>query len=134
MSIKALHHVCIQTKNYQESLNFYTNVLGFELVSETANFHGRAYNTWLKCGTLLIELQTAKQGETLNRCSSQDTGIVHMCFMTDNVEHEMDKIAKTGFKEFLMKNGAILYKVENGTLFKIKAPEGTIIEFRDTEI
>jgi len=48
MSIKSLHHVCIQTEDYQESLKFYTDVLGFELVSETANFHGRDYNTWLK--------------------------------------------------------------------------------------
>jgi glyoxylase I family protein len=50
MSIKLLHHVCIQTEDYQESLKFYTNILGFELVAETANFHGRDYNTWLRCG------------------------------------------------------------------------------------
>lgn len=134
MSIKSLHHVCIQTENYQESLKFYTDVLGFELVSETANFHGRDYNTWLKSGTFMIELQTAKQGEKLNRCSLNDTGIAHMCFKVDSVNRELDKLSKAGFKSFLVKNGAILYKVENGYLFKIKAPEGTVIEFRDTEI
>ncbi len=134
MSIKSLHHVCIQTEEYQESLKFYTNILGFELVSETANFHGRDYNTWLKCGTFMIELQTAKKSEKLNRCSLNNTGMVHMCFKVDDVNQELDKLSKSGFKNFMVKNGAILYKVENGYLFKIKAPEGTIIEFRDAEI
>lgn len=134
MSSKVLHHVCIQTQDYQESLKFYTTVLGFELVSETANFHGRDYNTWLKCGSFLIELQTAKHEETLNRCSLKDTGVVHLCFKVDNVNRELDELSKAGFKDFMVKNGATLYKVENGYLFKIRAPEGTVIEFRDTDI
>ncbi len=134
MSIKALHHVCIQTENYKESLKFYTEILGFELVSETANFHGRNYNTWLKHGSFMIELQTAKQGEPLIRFDRNAAGIAHMCFLVDDVNQEMDRLSKLGFRNFMVKNGAILYKVEKGYLFKIKAPEGTILEFRDTEI
>lgn len=132
--MKTLHHVCIQTENYQESLKFYTEILGFELISETANFHGRDYNTWLKCGTFSIELQTGKHGEKLNPNSLKDTGIVHMCFKVDDIHQELDRLSKIGVKNFFVKNGAILYKVENGYLFKIKTPEGTVIEFRDTEI
>lgn len=134
MSIRMLHHVCIQTNQYEESLKFYTDILGFELVSETANFHGRDFNTWLKDEEFMIELQTAKRGDKLSRCNSLSTGIVHMCFKVDNVNKELDRLIKSGFTDFKLKNGAILYNVENGYLFKIKAPEGTIIEFRDTEI
>jgi len=82
----------------------------------------------------MIELQTAKKNEKLNRCSLNNTGIVHMCFKVDNLNQELDRLSKAGFKNFMVKSGAILYKVENGYLFKIKAPEGTIIEFRDSEI
>ena len=70
MSIKMMHHVCIQTEKYEESLEFYMRILGFEIVQETPNFHNRAFNTWLKLGNFMIELQTAKQGETLNPWSS----------------------------------------------------------------
>ena len=34
MCIKMLHHVCIQTDKYKESLDFYTNVLGFKVIRE----------------------------------------------------------------------------------------------------
>lgn len=134
MSIKTLHHVCIQTEKYSESLKFYTKVLGFELVSETPNFHKRDFNTWLKLGTFMIELQTAKSGEKLNSWSSSNEGIVHMCFLVDNVQEEFIRIKKLGYNNFKIKNGEIIYKVEDGYLFKIKAPEGTEIEIRDLPI
>jgi len=33
-----------------------------------------------------------------------------------------------------MKNGSEVYSVEGGKLFKVIAPEGTIIEVRDNEV
>lgn len=38
MCIKMLHHVCIQTDKYKESLDFYTNVLGFKVIRESKDF------------------------------------------------------------------------------------------------
>jgi glyoxylase I family protein len=40
-----IHHICIQTNCYQESKMFYTDILGFKLIQETKDFHGREYNT-----------------------------------------------------------------------------------------
>lgn len=131
MSIKTVHHVCIQTEKYKESLEFYTKILGFELIKETANFHNRDFNTWLKLGTFMIELQTGKKGEKLNSWSSSNEGIVHMCFLVDDVEQEFHRIKKLGYNNFKIKDGKEIYKVEDGYLFKIKAPEGTEIEIRD---
>jgi len=131
MGIKSIHHVCIQTEKYDESLEFYTKILGFEMVSETPNFHTRAYNTWLKLGDFMIELQTAKQGDKLNGWSSLNEGIVHMCFLVDDIKEEYERIKDLGYRNFKNKNGQEIYKVENGYLFKIKAPEGTEIEIRD---
>ena len=131
MSIKMMHHVCIQTEKYEESLEFYTRILGFEIVQETPNFHNRAFNTWLKLGNFMIELQTAKQGEMLNPWSSLNEGIVHLCFLFDNVFEEIERIQQLGYEHFKIKNGEIVYKVEDGYLFKIKAPEGTENEIRD---
>lgn len=134
MSKKIMHHVCIQTEKYKESLNFYTEILGFEIIKETPNFHKRSFNTWLKQGTFMIELQTAKEGDTLKEWNSLNQGIVHMCFIVDNVKEEFNRIKSLGYKKFKVKNGEEVYKVEDGYLFKIKAPEGTEIEIRDTII
>ncbi|MFT5874728.1 MAG: glyoxylase I family protein [Clostridium sp.] len=134
MSIKMMHHLCIQTEKYEESLKFYTEILGFELVTETANFHKRDFNTWLTLGTFMIELQTGKKGDKLYKWNSLNEGIVHMCFLVDNVHQEYDRIKKLGYSNFKVKNGEEIYKVEDGYLFKIKAPEGTEIEIRDKQI
>lgn len=134
MGIKMMHHICIQTKKYQESLDFYTIILGFEIVSETPDFHTREYNTWLKLGNFMIELQTPKAGDNFNEWSSLNAGPVHMGFLVDNVEEEYQRIIDLGYNKFKVKNGEIVYKVEGESLFKIKAPEGTEIEIRDTDI
>ena len=134
MAIKSIHHVCIQTEKYQESLDFYTKILGFEILSETPNFHTRAFNTWLKLDNFMIELQTAKNGDTLNPWSNINEGIVHMCFLVDNIEEEYERIKSLGYNNFKVKNGKVIYDVEGGKLLKIKAPEGTEIEIRDTDI
>lgn len=134
MAIKRIHHVCIQTEKYQESLDFYNKILGFEILSETPNFHTRAFNTWLKLGDFMIELQTAKSGDTLSPWSNINEGIVHMCFLVDNIEEEYNRIKSLGYNNFKVKNGKVIYDVEGGKLLKIKAPEGTEIEIRDTDI
>ena len=131
---RSIHHVCIQTESYQESLSFYTEIMGFEIVNETAEFHGRAYNTWIKLEGFMIELQTPKKDDKLNEWSNKNAGIVHMCFMVDDVEKEFNRINSLGYDDFKVKNGEKLYKVEGNYLFKVKAPEGTEIEFRDIEI
>jgi glyoxylase I family protein len=132
MKTKNLHHICIQTNNYQKSIGFYTKILGFEIVKETSNFHGRHYNTWLKLDTFLIEMQTPKIGELLNEFNPNTEGIVHFCIYVYDIQSEYQKIKQLGCS-FLSKNGEDIYKVEGGRLFKIIAPEGTIIEIRDNE-
>ncbi|MGL4335561.1 MAG: VOC family protein [Turicibacter sp.] len=134
MSIKMVHHVCIQTEKYDRSLDFYIRILGFELVSETPNFHGRAFNTWMKLGDFMIELQTPKAGDQFNKWSSKNCGPVHLAFMVDNVQEEYERIKNLGYQDFKLKNGQIVYEVMGESLFKIKAPEGTEIEMRDTQI
>lgn len=134
MTKKIIHHVCIQTNNYKESLNFYTKILDFEIVQETKNFHNRDYNTWLKCGDFMIELQTPKNNVSLNNYSTLNEEIVHMCFLVDDIHSEYEKIKKLGYTKFKVKNHEEIYKVEDGFLFKVKAPEGTEIEFRDSLI
>lgn len=133
MNIKSFHHVCIQTDKYKESLFFYTEILGFKVVKETPNFHTRDYNTWLELKGIMIELQTPKSDTTLNKWSNMNGGPVHLGFVVEDVKKAYDSIIAKGYSDFKDKNGEHVYFVENGWLFKIKAPEGTEIEIRDNE-
>ncbi|MBG9452613.1 glyoxalase [Lysinibacillus sphaericus] len=129
---KYVHHICVQTNTYAESLNFYTEVVGFEVVQESPNFHDRHFNTWLKLGTFYIELQTGKFDKDLEACNSNVQGIVHFCLWVDNLLQEVERLKEMNV-HFIRKNGEIIYKVENGQLCKLRAPEGTIIEIRDNK-
>jgi glyoxylase I family protein len=131
MAEKNLHHICIQTDKYEESLKFYTEVADFKIVKETKGFHSRDYNTWLKLGDLMIELQTPKRGESFGDYSKSNNGPVHLCFMVGDIQKEYEYIKQKGCNSFKLKNGKEIYSIENSSLFKIKAPEGTEIEYRD---
>lgn len=127
------HHVCIQTNSYKMSRDFYTGLLGFTLVSETENFHGRAYNTWLKAPDgFMIELQTPKQGKSFSPAHKEAEGIAHLCFVVEDVEVAAQRILAAGYDSFRRKNGQVIYEVLGSKLCKVVAPEGTIIELRDT--
>ena len=131
--MRQLHHLCIQTDSYEESLDFYCRIFDFELVKETPNFHKRAYNTWLRYGAIMIELQTGKEDEVLRDYSGTNKGLVHFCFSVDDVEKEYERILALGYNNFKSKNGKHIYVVEGGQLLKVIAPEGTIIEIRDNQ-
>ncbi|MCX5773043.1 MAG: VOC family protein, partial [Fusobacteria bacterium] len=87
----------------------------------------RAYNTWLGKNGFYIELQTPKEGKIFEPIHTEVAGINHLCFYSPNLEvlfHEIKRIAPTCIVK-------PLYTVFSTALFKIKAPEGTIIEFRN---
>jgi glyoxylase I family protein len=128
--MKFVHHICIQTNNYEKSLQFYKQVLGFELISEAPHFHQRHFNSWLKLGEFYIELQTGKAGESLRSYDVHSEGIVHLCLWVKDLAMEVERMRNLGV-EFILKNGEEIYQVENGSLCKFKAPEGTIIELRN---
>lgn len=127
-----LHHIAIQTDKYEESLRFYINILGFELVDEWQGFHGREYNSWLKLGDLNIELQTNKFNESLFANHDNSKGLSHFCLYTENIQNEYDRITNIGFNSFIPRNGSDIYKGTRGKVLKMRAPEGTIVELRDT--
>ena len=132
MEIRAIHHICIQTATYPESLRFYTEVLGFELVKQTQGFHGRLDSCWLRGGGIMIELQTAKEGTALHPWSSLNAGPVHFALLVKDVQLAYEELNRRGDLRFKVKNGQELYKVEGSYLFKLRAPEGTEIEVRDS--
>ncbi|MGN7479528.1 VOC family protein [Solibacillus silvestris] len=127
-----VHHICIQTNSYSETIEFYKRTLGFEVVQESPDFHGREFNTWLRLGTFYIELQTGKQSEFLAQVNSNSEGLVHFCIWVENLKFEVERLQKMNV-HFIKKNDEIIYQVENGCLCKLIAPEGTIIELRNNQ-
>jgi glyoxylase I family protein len=129
-----LHHICIQTNCYEDSKEFYIEYLGFHLINETKDFHEREYNTWFELGDIKIELQTNKKNQTLVKPSKDETGVSHICFIVKNIDETLQKLENNNKIIFVRKDNKIIYEVLGTSLFKVYAPEGTLIEFRDKEI
>lgn len=124
-----IHHICIQTNTYEESKRFYIDILGFKLINETPNFHGRDYNTWLDLNGFMIELQTGK--DVLDKYNKESEGIVHFALYEENIDEFVSKIKDNKDIKFKKKDGRIIYQVENSKLVKLIAPEGSIVEIRN---
>lgn len=129
-----LDHLCITTSNYLKSIKFYTKVLHLKIISETKNFHDREFNTWLEGENFKIELQTGKKGIPTIPFNKESSGVVHFCLMVDDIQKIYEKLKENKEIKFLQKNNNDIYEVCGKKLFKIIAPEGTIIEFRSEKI
>lgn len=128
-----IHHICINTDTYEESKNFYSSIIGFEVVKENIKFHNRAFNSWLKMGQFYIELQTPKKGDSLNAWSKNNSGPIHIGFIVEDVKNEYKRIKNLGYTNFKKKNGEEMYVIKGSKIFKVMAPEGTEIEYREIE-
>lgn len=78
-----------------------------------------------------MSYKPARREKIFSKWNKLSEGIVHMCFLVDNVQEEFNRIKSLGYNNFRVKNNEVIYKVEDSFLFKLKAPEGTEIEFRD---
>lgn len=128
--IKTIHHICIETNDYRKSMEFYTKLLGFIIIEESANFHGRAFNTWLEAGSARIELQTPKLEESVKENQKLSTGLMHVCFEVDDLLECVNRLEKNG-AIFKKKDNKNIYEVFGQKLAKLVAPEGTLIELRE---
>ncbi len=126
-----LHHICIQTNDYEQSLKFYCKMLDMEIIEETPNFHGREYNTWIKNDCLCIELQTPKNEQQFDQIDDDHTGVSHICLWVNDINQLYYELGEKGAHSFIKHGANDIYEVNGGKLFKLKSPEGTIIEFRN---
>lgn len=125
------HHVCIQTNDYAASVAFYTQ-LGFTVMQESEGFHTRSYNSWLALDDFYIELQTPKAHEVLQASNTNQLGLAHFCIWVDALPQLVETLQQQRYS-FKEKHGGAIYEVEGGKLAKVFAPEGTLVELRDTE-
>lgn len=86
MKLNHIHHIAIIASDYRKSLDFYTNVLGFELLSE----HFRKESNSIKAdlalnGTYVLELFCFP--DPPKRVSQPEAcGLRHLAFEVDSLE------------------------------------------------
>lgn len=91
-----LHHVAIIVSDYRRSLDFYTQILGFELISQNYRAERESWKAALGLnGIYLVELFSFPQPPP--RLSYPEaTGLRHLAFAVDNLASAVEELQSKG--------------------------------------
>ncbi len=96
LSIKSLHHIAIICSDYQRSLVFYRDTLGFELLSETYREARNSYKADLAiAGQYVIELFSFPSPPK-RPSYPEAAGLRHLAFTVEDVAVAAQQLAEKG--------------------------------------
>ena len=94
--LRGIHHIAIICSDYEKSKNFYTEILGLTILSETYREQRRSSKLDLALnGNYVIELFSFPDPpERLSR--PEATGLRHLAFEVDNVRGAVNALLEKG--------------------------------------
>ena len=98
LNIVSIHHVAIICSDYSRSKHFYTEILGFEIISETYRAERDSYKLDLRVGEkdqiVLFSFLTRPARPSY----PEARGLRHLAFAVDNLESQISKLTKHDIK------------------------------------
>jgi len=121
-----VNHVAITVNNLEESVNFYTQVLGFKIAKKFERKDMGGYATFVKLDDFQIELwQFQDMKENSNPLNDiKVRGLRHIAFEVDNLKETIFKLANKGLEFSEPKFGASGHNYSFTT-----DPNGVALEF-----
>lgn len=95
MQLKKFHHVAIIASNYEKSKQFYTEILGLEIIRENYRAERDSYKLDLKLGDSEIELFSFPNPPA-RPSSPEAVGLRHLCFYVEDVEETVAGLNQKG--------------------------------------
>lgn len=91
-----VHHIAVICSDYQTSKEFYTNVLGLEIIREVFRESRNSYKLDLALnGKMCLELFSFENSPA--RLSFPEAcGLRHIAFTVENIEEEIDRFRQHG--------------------------------------
>ncbi|AEB30446.1 putative lyase [Carnobacterium sp. 17-4] len=95
MNIKSIHHVAIIASDYKKSKQFYTEILGLEIIRENYRSERDSYKLDLKLGNSEIELFSFPY-PTKRPTQPEAAGLRHLCFYVDDFDEAIQSLNEKG--------------------------------------
>ncbi|NLJ88011.1 MAG: hypothetical protein GX327_04415 [Epulopiscium sp.] len=91
--LKKLHHICLVSSNYQETIKFYVETLGFEIFRESfsSNWNGQKLELYYN-GEYMLEIFVVEDDNRKKKNEEVFTGLNHLSFLVDDVENVINKL------------------------------------------
>ena len=95
MNLKNIHHVAIICSEYEKSKEFYTKILGLEIIREVYRKERESYKLDLKLGDSQIELFSFPNAPE-RPSYPESCGLRHLAFQVEDVEKTADELQSKG--------------------------------------
>ena len=91
--LKKLHHICLVSSNYQKTIKFYVETLGFEIFRESfsSNWNGQKLELYYN-GEYMLEIFVVEDDNRKKKNEEVFTGLNHLSFLVDDVENVINKL------------------------------------------
>jgi len=98
--MKKIEHIGIAVKDIENSNNLFKGLFGKEHYKIEAVESEGVMTSFFKCGPNKIELlqATSKESPIAKFIEKKGEGIHHIAFAVDNIEDEIERLQKEGFK------------------------------------
>jgi glyoxylase I family protein len=90
-----IHHVAVQTANFEKAFKFYTETLGLKIQKEPFQFKGRTL-TWLDGGGIKIELFSIKAGKEPQKYDARRVGTDHIALEVKRLDDAISYLSERG--------------------------------------
>ncbi len=100
MKVTRVDHVGIAVKDLEESLKFYTEILGLEAHGSEVVEEQKVKVAFLPCGDSELELleSTAPDGPIAKYIEKKGEGIQHVALRVDNIEETLAELKEKGVR------------------------------------
>ncbi len=93
-----IHHVALQTADFEKAFHFYATILGLQVVKKPFVFKETRTMAWLDAGGVMIELYTVKIGKEPQPYDSRSVGTDHIAFEVENLDSFLTYIRQHNVK------------------------------------
>lgn len=128
----AVHHIAVQTSSLDRALEFYTGILGAELL------HRRKFKrrdlAWLRVGGITLELFSKREGEELEPWNDFYSGPVHIAFAVEDLDAFLESALGRGARYHPSHPGPFVPPAEGARkIAYLLGPDGEEVEIRSAD-
>ena len=127
---RGLHHITIQTRDWEASLRLYQEILGMQVVAEFGPEDGRMMLLDIGDGSH-IELIAPKAGTPPVGSPADPDPLVHLALATPDAAASIEPVREAGY-EVTMEPKDVSLNGLDATVAFFKGPNGEVIEFFQT--
>lgn len=96
MELSRIHHIAIITSDYDKTIDFYVNKLGFNIIRENYRLERKDWKLDLRANEY-TELEIFVESNPPKRVNRPEAcGLRHLAFCVDSVEQTVSELEKVG--------------------------------------